>query len=111
MKKKISINSTLTTLLSLGMMIVAPVVAAAPPTAPTIDFMSALNSIVNWLFAILLVVAALFIIIAAFDFVTASGDADKTKKARDFVLYALIGVLVGFLAKGLIVLVGNIVGQ
>jgi hypothetical protein len=42
-------------------------------------------------------------------FVTASGDPDKTKTARNFVLYALIGVLVGFAAKGLVMLVEKIV--
>ncbi len=68
-----------------------------------------LDSIFNYLFATLLIVAAIFIIIAAFFFVTAAGDPDKTKKARDFVLYALIGVLVAFLSKGLIYLVDTIV--
>lgn len=67
-----------------------------------------LNRIINWLFAILLVIAAIAIIVAAYFFVTAAGDPDKTKTARNFVLYALIGVLVGFMAKGLIALVERI---
>lgn len=70
---------------------------------------SLLDVLVDWLFSILLVVAAVFIIVAAFYFVTASGDPDKTKKARDFVLYALIGVLVGFAARGLVYLIAQIV--
>lgn len=69
-----------------------------------------LDTLVDWLFAILLIVAALFIILAAFYFVTAAGDPDKTKKARDFVLYALIGVLVAFAARGLVLFIGKIVG-
>lgn len=81
----------------------------SPAAAPTVDIMDVLDSIANWLFAILLIIAAIFIIIAGYFFVTAVGDPDKTKKARDFVLYALIGVLVGFVAKGLVVLVGRIV--
>ena len=76
--------------------------------APTIDTINLLNSITNWLFAILLIVAAIWIIIAAYWFVTANGDPEKTKSARDFVLYALIGVLIGFAAKGLVALVGTI---
>ena len=56
---------------------------------PESDVMATLENIANWLFTILLVVAVIFIVVAAFWFVTASGDPDKTKKARDFVLYAL----------------------
>lgn len=78
--------------------------------APTLDVMQVLNRIVNWLFSILLVVAAIFIIVAAYHFVTAAGDPEKTKRARDFVLYALIGVMVAFLARGLVVLVERVVG-
>lgn len=69
------------------------------------DPIAVLNRIANWLFAILLIVAAIAIIIAAFQFVTASGDPEKVGSARQFVLYAMIGVLVALLAKGLIALV------
>ncbi len=80
----------------------------APIQAPNQDVMSVLNNITNWLFAILLVVAAISIIIAAFKFVTAQGDPDAVKSARQFVLYALICVLVVSLASGLVALVGRI---
>lgn len=81
----------------------------APTQAPQTDVMMILGSLTNWLFAILLVIAAIAIIVAAYFFVTAAGDPDKTKKARDFVLYALIGVLVALAAKGLVTLVERIV--
>lgn len=80
-----------------------------PQSAPRTDVMVIFDSLTNWLFAVLLVIAAIFIILAAYMFVTAYGDVDKTKKARDFVIYALIGVLVGFAAKGLVMLVERIV--
>lgn len=82
--------------------------AEAAPAAPELDVMDMLDSITNWLFIILLVIAAIFIILAAYYFITAMGDPDKVSKARSFVLYALIGVLVGFAAKGLIMLVERI---
>ena len=81
--------------------------------APTVDILGedgVLAKIRDYLFTILLIVAAIFIIIAAYFFVTAAGDPEKTGKARNFVLYALIGVLVGFAAKGLVLLIGQIVG-
>lgn len=94
----------------LSVLPVLSVLAAAATTAPTVDVMATLDRIVDWLFTILLVIAALFIIIAAYYFVTAAGDPETVKKARNFVLYALIGLVVAFLARGLVVLIGTIVG-
>ncbi len=104
--KKILLSLSLVSLLAL------PVVGLAQdvPEAPEVDVMETLERIVDWLFAILMIVAALWLIIAGYYFVTASGDPERTKKARDFVLYALVGVLVGFMAKGLVMLIARIVG-
>ncbi len=82
----------------------------SPAVVPETDVMRTLDNLTDWMFAILLVIAAIFIIVAAFNFVTASGDPEKTKSARNFVLYALIGVLVAVSAKGLIALVRRIAG-
>ena len=98
------------TLISTTLFVPLMGLAATPTTAPTLDTMDMLNNITNWLFSLLLVVAAISIIIAGYYFVTAQGDPDKTKTARNFVLYALIGVLIGFAAKGLVMLVGTIAG-
>lgn len=99
--KKIALSLILVSLL------VSPLIASAQVRrAPAdIDIMRMLNSIVDWLFTILLVVAAIWLVIAAFYFVTAQGDPDRVAKARNMVLYALIGVLVAFAARGLVRLV------
>jgi phosphoglycerol transferase MdoB-like AlkP superfamily enzyme len=104
--KKLLSSLVLTGLLALP---VVGLAQQAPPAAPTADIMATLDSITDWLFAILLIVAAIFIIIAGYFFITAQGDPDKIAKARQFVLYALIGVLTGFAAKGLVVLISRIV--
>ena len=82
--------------------------AASPPS--TLNVMTVLERIVDWLFTILLVVAAIFIVIAAFYFVTASGNPETISKARNFVLYALVGVAVAVASRGLVTLVRTIVG-
>jgi hypothetical protein len=69
-----------------------------------------LYNVRDWLFTILLTVAAIFIIIAGYNFVTAGGDPTKITAARNFVLYALIGVLVAIASTGMIELVKKIVG-
>jgi hypothetical protein len=107
--KKTLLKTALASILLLPLVAAAEVPAHRPPPAwGEIDFMTALEKITNSLFAILLIVAALAIIIAGYYFVTAAGDTEKTKKARDFVLYALVGVLVAFIAKGMVYLVDTI---
>jgi len=69
-----------------------------------------LNNITDWVFVILIALAGLFVIFGAFTFVTSAGDPEKTKKGRDFILYATIGLAVAFLAKavpGLVKLVSG----
>lgn len=76
-----------------------------------VNIINVLNNIINWMFAILLVVAVIYIIIAAYYFVIAQGDSGKVEKGRHMVIYALIGVLIAFVAKGLIALVEQIVSS
>lgn len=92
--------------------LVSAQLGGAPATVPSgadVDVMHVLDNIVNWLFSILLIVAVIYLIIAAYYFVIAQGDSDKISKARTMILYALIGVAVAFLAKGLVTLVERIV--
>lgn len=70
-----------------------------------VNVMETFNKIVDWLFAGLIAFAAIMIVVAAFYFVTASGNPETVAKARHFVIYALIGVIVALLARGLVVLV------
>jgi len=87
-----------------------PVLALAATPAPDVDLLTALNSLTNWLFTILLIVAVIFIILAGYYFVTSQGDPDKAGKARNFVLWALVGIAVAVAAKALVAFVQMIMG-
>ena len=63
----------------------------------------------DFLFSAILVVATIFIIIAGYFFVTAQGEPEKIQKAKDMLLYALIGLLVAFCARGLVDLIKKMV--
>lgn len=69
-----------------------------------------LQTISNWIFTGLLILAGIFLVIAGYFFVTASGEAAKIKTARQMVINALIGVAIGLSAKGLIEIIGDLVG-
>jgi len=66
------------------------------------DPLETITRIIDFLFYFLLVAAVIAIIIAAFHFVTAAGDPEKVKIARSYVIYALVGVIVALLSKGLV---------
>jgi phosphoglycerol transferase MdoB-like AlkP superfamily enzyme len=105
--KKIFVSAVL---ISLLMVPAVNVLAQESPPAD-LDVMEVLEQIVDWLFTILLVIAAISIIIAAYYFVTAAGNPETVSKARNFVLYALIGVAVAVASRGLVSLVRTIVGE
>ena len=69
-----------------------------------------LGKVTDGLFVVLTVMAALTIVFAGYIFLTAGGDPEKVKKAREFVLYALIGVAVAFSARALVGLAHWMVG-
>jgi len=75
----------------------------------TANPMRTLDSVLNWLFTILMAFAGIMVVVAAFYFVTASGNPETVAKARQFIIYALIGVIVAVLARGLIWLAARMV--
>ena len=64
-----------------------------------------LGNVANWIFYILLAVSVVLIVLAGMQYATAQGDPEKIKDAGQKVLYALVGIIVAALAKGLVVLV------
>jgi amino acid transporter len=72
---------------------------------PDVDLMATLENIADWLFYLLLGVAVVFIVIGGIYYATAQGDPEKVKKAGQNILYAMIGVIVASMAKGLVKLV------
>jgi len=62
---------------------------------------------VNWFFNFVIIFGIIFIIYAGYTYVTSGGDAGKTKKAMQILMYALIGIAIALLAKALINFVGT----
>lgn len=77
--------------------------AAASPQGTGVDpIIAILNTVGNWMFGILIAVAAIYILLAAFKFMTAKGDSKAIGEARQALTYSLVAVAVGALTKGLI---------
>ena len=62
------------------------------------DLMSSITGILNGIIAALGIVAVIVIIIGGIGYMTSTGDPGKIKKAKDTILYGLIGLIVVALA-------------
>lgn len=74
-----------------------------------INIFEALNNIANYAFTLLLIVGVIAIIWAGFMFISAQGDPEKVNKAKKFLVYAIIGVFVAVLARGIVGLIRGVV--
>ncbi len=97
-------------LLAFPMLAMANVVS--PPADPLniAKVVNILKTFVNWFFTILIILAVVFIFVAAFYYLTAAGDAEKVKTAHQTLIYAIVAIAVALLAVGIRYLVAELVG-
>ena len=77
----------------------------------TDNIMIVLGNIINWIFTIaILGIGPIMYIIAGFRFITAAGDPEKINTAKKMALWTSIGLMLAILSKGIIVLIGEILG-
>jgi hypothetical protein len=122
MKKLIAISSAI---MAISFLMV-PVAFAAPCTAQQIadgtcpivtgrivsmaTLMAFLSQVTSWMLAALMIMALIFIIMGGYSYISSKGEAAAVTKAKNYIIYALIGVAIGALAKGLILAVCGIMG-
>jgi len=90
-----------------------------PPTQTTscitdkwgmICFFNTLYVVTDWIFAILIAIAAIMVLFGAFTLVTAAGAPEKVTSGRNYILYAAIGLIIAFLAKAIPAIVKTVAG-
>lgn len=67
-------------------------------------------AIVNWFVWIVGIAAVVMGLYSAMLFITGAGDDTKLKKAKDILIYSIIGIIVAILSFGIIKLVRNLTG-
>ena len=73
---------------------------------------SNITTILNAVVAVLGLVCVVVMIIGGVNYMTSAGDAGKVKKAKDTILYGLIGLVVCVLAFALVnFVIANLLGQ
>jgi len=103
--KKIILALSILTLFSLTSISFAQYGGAAEAPNITVDIWSLLTRALNWLFGIVIAIAAIMLVWSGLSYVTSAGNADKMKVALNTLIYALIGVAIALLAKGLVYMV------
>lgn len=76
--------------------------SGAKSTDNTQGLLSTIKIVVNILLFIIGAIAVIMIIIAGFRMVTANGDSGTISQARNTVLYAVIGIIVAFMAFAIV---------
>ena len=66
-----------------------------------------LRAIVRWAYIIFFILAVLIFIYVAFLYLTSGGSEEKVKKAKTMLIYALIALVVAFLASGFETIIGT----
>lgn len=66
------------------------------------DLIVSITNIINAIIAILGIVAVIVIIIGGVSYMTSSGDAGKVKKAKDTIMYGIIGLVICVLAFAIV---------
>ena len=83
------------------------------PGANNTDLTTTIVGILNGIIAVLGLLAVIFVLIGGINYMTSAGDPSKTKKAKDTIIYALIGLVICVLAFALVnfVIVHIIAGE
>ena len=76
------------------------------------NLVDSVTTILNAIIGVLGLVCVVVMIIGGVSYMTSSGDAAKVKKAKDTILYGLIGLIVCVLAFAIVnFVISNIIGQ
>ena len=109
---KLSLVVSTIGLLLLGNVAIGQVVAQIPgiqQTGPTTvgGLVDVLKGVIRWIYIIFFVIAVMFIIFAAFSYLTAGGDPEQVSKAKSRIIYAAVAIAVALLAVGFEVIIRN----
>lgn len=96
--------------LGCAILLSSPFLVSAQGPKSVDDVWKLVNDIFHLLFIGIMFAAVVYIVLAAYTYLTASGDPKKVEKANQMLLYAVIGVAVAVLAEYIPYIAADIVG-
>ena len=80
----------------------------SPVAGRQVDVFDIITRIIGWLTGLLIVLAVVFIIWAAFIYLLSGGDTEKTGKANKMLIYAAVAIAIALLSQGIVFIVGRL---
>lgn len=108
--KKILSVVALVLIIASPLMVSAQMVGDAPTISKLSEVTTTAKNIVNWIIVMFWILTVFFLIWAAIIYLTAGGEEDKLKEAKNRVIYALIAGVIALLSTGLSAIVTNLLG-
>ena len=78
-----------------------------PPFEDPQGIIDVIRGVARWIYIIFFIIAVMFILFAAFNYLSGGEDAEKAKTAHNQIKYAAIAIAVALLAVGLEIIVRN----
>jgi hypothetical protein len=72
--------------------------------------LDAVYKVSQWVMYIVIIIAFIFIVMGALSIITAGGSPEKVQTGRNYILYAIIGLIIALLAWSLPKIVMSIIG-
>ena len=69
-----------------------------------------IGKLIDFLLTVALIICPLMIVVGGFFFITSAGDPTKANKGRQIMVYAVIGLVIILISKGLVAAVQKAVG-
>ena len=103
-------------LATLGMLPAGAFAASLPSVTPVtpsgdLSIESVLSTVIYWILGLSGGVAVLFLILGGIQYITSSGNKDKAEKAKQTILYAVIGLIVIALSFVIVAFVSQNIGK
>ena len=73
------------------------------------NLVTTIQALTNWFFVAFLLLAVVFVILAAFQFLSGGGDPQAVAQARQKLIWAAVAVIVATLARALPTVINNII--
>lgn len=69
--------------------------------------MDVIKNVIRWIYILFFIIAVALVLMAAFTYLTAGGDSEKVKEAKNRIIYAAVAIVVALLSVALETIITN----